>query len=122
MLAAPRDGKLAALIAEALSSLSVDEALTRLGAAGAPAAPVLTVDATYSDAFLEANNYYDSYVDPAFGQALGIAGFARFERTKTEFRRPPPTIGQHSIEVLRDFGVAPARIDALLRSGAVVQG
>ena len=119
---APRDGALASLIAAALRPLSVDDALARLGAAGAPAAPVLTVDATYTDAFLDANHYYDSYVDPAFGQASGIAGFARFERTKTEFRRPPPTLGQDSIDVLRDFGVAGTRIDALLRSGAVVQG
>ena len=104
---APRDGELASLIAEVLRPLSVDDALTRLGAAGAPAAPVLTVDATYTDAFLAENHYYDTYVDPAFGPATGIAGFARFERTKTEFRRPPPTVGQHSIDVLRDFGVVP---------------
>ena len=43
-LAAPRDGELASLIADVLRPLSVDDALTRLGAAGAPAAPVLTVD------------------------------------------------------------------------------
>ena len=90
-LAAPRDGELASLIADVLRPLSVDDALTRLDAAGAPAAPVLTVDATYTDAFLAENHYYDTYVDPAFGPAMGIAGFARFGRTKTEFRRPPPT-------------------------------
>ena len=70
-LAAPREGELASLIADALKPLSVDDALTRLGAAGAPAAPVRTVDATYTDAFLAENHYYDTYVDPAFGPAIG---------------------------------------------------
>jgi crotonobetainyl-CoA:carnitine CoA-transferase CaiB-like acyl-CoA transferase len=105
-----------------LRPLSVDDALTRLSAAGAPAAPVLTVDATYTDAFLAENHYYDTYLDPAFGPAKGIAGFARFGRTDTEFRRPPPTVGQHSVDVLRDFGVSRARIDSLLQTGAVFQG
>jgi crotonobetainyl-CoA:carnitine CoA-transferase CaiB-like acyl-CoA transferase len=120
-LAEPRQGELASLIAGVLRPLSVDDALTRLSAAGAPAAPVLTVNETYTDAFLEENDYYESYVDPAFGPARGIAGFARFGRTKTEFRSAAPTLGQHSIDVLRDFGVSRARIESLLRSGAVVQ-
>ena len=117
----PREGELASLIAGVLRPLTVDDALTRLDAAGAPAAPVCTLDETYTDAFLEENNYYDSYVDPAFGPAKGIAGFARFGRTKTAFQRAAPTLGQHSVDVLREFGVARARIDSLLRSGAVVQ-
>jgi len=120
-LAEPREGVLASLIADVLRPLSVDEVLTRLSEAGAPAAPVLTVDETYADAFLEQNNYYETYVDSAFGPAKGVAGFARFGRTKTKFRRAAPTLGQHSIDVLRDFGVARERVDSLLRSGAVVQ-
>ncbi|MEX1009361.1 MAG: CoA transferase [Acidimicrobiia bacterium] len=120
-LAEPREGGLASLIADALKPLSVDDALMRLSDAGASAAPVVTVDQTYTDAFLEEHNYYDSYVDPTFGPGRGIAGFARFERTKTRFRRAAPTLGQHSIDVLREFGVSQARIDSLLRSGAVVQ-
>jgi crotonobetainyl-CoA:carnitine CoA-transferase CaiB-like acyl-CoA transferase len=120
-LAEPREGELASLIAGVLRPLSVDDALTRLSAAGAPAAPVLTVNEAYTDAFLEENDYYESYVDPAFGPARGIAGFARFGRTKTDFRSAAPTLGQHSIAVLRDFGVSRARIESLLRSGAVVQ-
>jgi crotonobetainyl-CoA:carnitine CoA-transferase CaiB-like acyl-CoA transferase len=120
-LAEPRDGALAILIADALEPLSVDDALMRLGEAGAPAAPVLTVEQTYTDAWLEDHKYYDSHVDPVFGPARGIAGFARFGRTQTKFRRAAPTVGQDSVDVLRDFGVSQARIDSLLRSGAVVQ-
>jgi crotonobetainyl-CoA:carnitine CoA-transferase CaiB-like acyl-CoA transferase len=91
--------------------LSVDEAVTRLYEAGAPAAPVLELDDTYTHAFLEENNFYESYDDPAFGPAKGVAMFARFSRTDTGFRRPAPTIGEHTEEVLRDFGLSRDRLD-----------
>ena len=121
-LAEPREGALSAVIADGLRRLSLDDALTRLTEAGAPAVPVLTLDETYADAFLDENNYYESYTHPAFGPAKGVASFARFHRTETAFRRAAPILGQHSTEVLRDYGLSPERIDALLESGAVVQG
>jgi alpha-methylacyl-CoA racemase len=44
----------------------------------------------------------------------------RFSRTPGEIVRPPAHPGQHTREVLADFGVASDRIDALVDSGAVV--
>jgi crotonobetainyl-CoA:carnitine CoA-transferase CaiB-like acyl-CoA transferase len=116
------DGTLATSISAALRQQRRDDALSKLHDAGAPAAPVLTVDETYTDGFLEANGYYESYVDPTFGAALGVAMCARFERTNTGFERPAPTVGQHTDEVLRDFGLSPSRIDALVESGASWRG
>jgi crotonobetainyl-CoA:carnitine CoA-transferase CaiB-like acyl-CoA transferase len=111
-----REDALASVIADALRPLSRDDALTRLVEAGAPASPVLTLDETYADAFLEENNYYDSYVDPAFGPATGVSSFARFGRTNTRFQRAAPILGQHNTEVLRDYGISQERIDVLLQS------
>ena len=107
---------LASVIAAALKPLSLDDALTRLGEAGAPAAPIVPLDETYANAFLGENNFYDSYVDPAFGPARGVSGFARFGRTHTSFERPPPTLGQHNTDVLREYGISQERVDALLQS------
>jgi len=61
-------------------------------------------------------------MDPTFGAALGVAMCARFERTNAGFERPAPTVGQHTDEVLRDFGLSPSRIDALVESGASWRG
>jgi crotonobetainyl-CoA:carnitine CoA-transferase CaiB-like acyl-CoA transferase len=118
-LAEGHNGVLASRIAEVVKPLSVERALMRLRDAGAPAAPVLTVDDTYADAFLQENGYYESYLHPAFGSAKGVACAARFARTKTAFRRAAPMPGEHSVEVLRDFGLPRARIDALFDSGGV---
>jgi alpha-methylacyl-CoA racemase len=44
----------------------------------------------------------------------------RFGRTKPEISRPPAFTGQHTDEVLRDFGFSNDRIASLRESKAVV--
>ncbi|MDP9465444.1 MAG: CoA transferase, partial [Actinomycetota bacterium] len=46
----------------------------------------------------------------------------RFSRTTAEIAMPPAHPGQHSAEILRDWGFDAARIDALIASRAVVAG
>lgn len=46
----------------------------------------------------------------------------RFSRTSAEIAMPPAHPGQHSTEILRDWGFDAARIDALIASRAVVAG
>lgn len=120
-LAAPRDGPLATAIAEAFRPLARADALARLDAADVPAAPMRTGPETYADPFLAENHYLDTYEHPK-GMVTGAAGYARFVRTPAHFAHPAPLLAQHSVEVLRDYGVAEDRIAALLETGAVVQG
>jgi alpha-methylacyl-CoA racemase len=62
------------------------------------------------------------------GTFVDIAGTAqpapapRFSRTPAEIAFPPAHPGQHSTEILRDWGFDAARIDALIASRAVVAG
>jgi alpha-methylacyl-CoA racemase len=46
---------------------------------------------------------------------------AKFSRTSVHADRVAPLLGQHSVEVLREAGIADARIDSLIASGVVVQ-
>ncbi|HWA60685.1 MAG TPA: CoA transferase, partial [Caulobacteraceae bacterium] len=96
------------------------EALSKLDAAGVPAAPALTAPETYADAFLAENHYLETYPHPR-GQVMGASGYARFGRTPAGFPHPAPLLAQHSLEVLRDYGIAEDRIAALVDSGAVIQ-
>jgi crotonobetainyl-CoA:carnitine CoA-transferase CaiB-like acyl-CoA transferase len=52
----------------------------------------------------------------------GAMGYARFGRTPAHFSHPAPLLAEHSVEVLRDYGVTEDRIAALLETGAAVQG
>jgi alpha-methylacyl-CoA racemase len=79
-------------------------------------APVLTMD----DAARHPHNVER-------GTFIEVAGVTqprpapRFSRTDGAVARPPARAGEHSTEVLRDWGVDRARIDSLLASGAVKQ-
>ncbi len=45
----------------------------------------------------------------------------RFSRTAATIDRPPAHDGQHTVEVLRDWGITSARVDELVTAGAVKQ-
>jgi alpha-methylacyl-CoA racemase len=43
----------------------------------------------------------------------------RFSRTKPEIQGPPPAAGQHTEEVLRDWGIAASNIEKMKSTGAI---
>ena len=45
----------------------------------------------------------------------------RFSRTEATIDRPPAHDGQHTIEVLHEWGISNDRIEELVESGAVKQ-
>ncbi len=55
------------------------------------------------------------------GEVWQPAPAPRFSRTAGEIQRPPAAIGQHSTEILQQFGFDSQAIDSLLESGAVKQ-
>lgn len=61
----------------------------------------------------------------AFVEIAGVSQPApapRFSRTPGEVSGPPCFVGEHSREILRDWGFGPSEIAALEQSGAMVQG
>ena len=72
----------------------------------APAHPHMRARGVFSD--------YDGVVHPTPAP--------RFDRTPSSLRRPAPAAGQQSSEVLAEWGVAADAIDAMRKSGAMVQG
>jgi hypothetical protein len=56
---------------------------------------------------------------PLGGEAPGIASPMRLSKTPVSYRRPPPMLGEHTREVLRELGLDQAAIDALTQSGTI---
>jgi alpha-methylacyl-CoA racemase len=79
-------------------------------------APVLRLD----DAARHPHNVARSTFVDAFG-ATQPAPAPRFSRTPPELSRPPAHDGQHTREVLLEWGIPLDRVDALVSSGAVRQ-
>jgi crotonobetainyl-CoA:carnitine CoA-transferase CaiB-like acyl-CoA transferase len=51
-----------------------------------------------------------------------MPGFAAGDRdAQSRVRYGPPALGEHSCQILAEFGLSQAEIDALLACGAVIQ-
>jgi alpha-methylacyl-CoA racemase len=80
-------------------------------------APVLTM----TDAAQHPHNVErGTFVDVA--GTMQPAPAPRFSRTGAEIVMPPAHPGQHTVEILRDWGFDAARIETLIASRAVVAG
>jgi crotonobetainyl-CoA:carnitine CoA-transferase CaiB-like acyl-CoA transferase len=121
-LLAPRDGEVAERLEAALAERTRAAALDALLGAGVPAAPVLRGLETLEDAWLGENRFHQRWAHPRLGPVVSARGFAEFARTPGGFTRPAPDLGEHTVEVLTEWGVAPARVAALLASGAIFEG
>lgn len=60
-----------------------------------------------------------SYEHPTAGHVKVVAPAVKMSETPATIRAPAPLVGQHSREILAEFGYSAAEIDALIESGAV---
>ncbi len=81
--------------------------------------PVSTVADIATDPQLEARGFWHEAPGPDGGTQRHCGGFAILDGARLRVRRPVPRPGQHSREVLSEFGFDPAEIDELLAAGAV---
>jgi crotonobetainyl-CoA:carnitine CoA-transferase CaiB-like acyl-CoA transferase len=88
------------LISEALSHDKADAWLAKLKAVGIPCGKINSVAEALEDAQTAARNMIETIEHPTVG-ALKMLGIPfKFSDTACSVRRPPPTLGQHSEEIL----------------------
>jgi crotonobetainyl-CoA:carnitine CoA-transferase CaiB-like acyl-CoA transferase len=73
----------------------------------------------WSDDWLLENRFTECWNQPRLGSIESPRSYGDFSATPGHFIRPGPEIGEHSISVLEDWGIARSRIAELLVSGAV---
>ncbi len=120
-LAEPPDGLLATAIAETLKSMPRDEAVERLLAREVPAAPAMRPAELFEDPWALANGHIWHFEHPQFGSMSAVRGFAEFSRTPGGWRRRAPLLGEHTVEVLGEWGLGAARARELGAGGVMSQ-
>jgi crotonobetainyl-CoA:carnitine CoA-transferase CaiB-like acyl-CoA transferase len=81
---------------------------------GLPAGPILTLDQVFGDPHVSQTGLVEEIEHPRLGRLRVIANPIRMAALAgRSVRTPPPALGEHSRQVLRDFGLDEPRIDAL---------
>lgn len=96
------------------------EWLDKLEQAGIPCGPVNTIDRVFADPQTAARDMLIETAHPTIGR-LKLAGSPlKLASIDQPPRRPPPLLGEHTDEVLRDeLALSPAEIHRLRASGAI---
>ena len=95
--------------------------LSRLEADGVPCAPVLNRQEMRHHPQVVANGIIVETEHAAAGTLRQARPPAHFSHTDFEFRHDAPTYGEHTADVLKEFGLDDDRIQALIKSAAVMQ-
>ncbi len=110
------------VVAEILSTKTTAEALALLERCDIPCAPMNSIDDLIDDPHLAAVGFFETKTHPTEGQIRYLGIPSRWNGNGLEIGRHAPRLGEHSVEVLKDAGLAAAEIETLLRSGATIDG
>ncbi|NDV85440.1 CoA transferase [Aurantimonas aggregata] len=110
---------LAEILDDHFSTRTSAEWLAQLEAAGVPAGPVLDVGEMHRDPQTLHREMVVETTHPKAGPVKAIGLPIKFSGTPGGVTRPAPLLGQHSREVLAEYGWDDDAVDGFLASGAV---
>lgn len=108
------------LLTERLVTRTTTEWMEAFDAVGLPTGPVLNIADALAHEQTIARGMTVETQHPAAGTVKGIGLPIRFADSDTASGRPPPMLGQHTNEVLRDLGYTETEILDLQRQNAVI--
>ena len=100
----------------------VAEWIEEFGAAGVPASAVQLPEELADDPQVVAEGMITDLEHSVTGPQRVAGPIVTMSRTPTEARLPAPALGEHTREVLTEFGFARAEVEALEAAGVIQQG
>jgi len=111
---------LEAAVQEKVSKLTCATLTERLLARGVPVGPVNSIGQVFTDPFVEARKTVQHFVREDGVRVPTVAYPAKLSETPADYRLQPPRLGEHTVEVLRQWlALAPDEEKALLGADAI---
>lgn len=94
-----------------------DQWIEELEAAGIPCSPLHTLGELSDHPHTSQSGMVFTYQHPVLGETKGVSQPLKFDGHRAELRNAPPSLGEHTREILEEIGYSPERIDLLMRDG-----
>jgi crotonobetainyl-CoA:carnitine CoA-transferase CaiB-like acyl-CoA transferase len=104
---------------EIVAKRSKAEWIAILDEAGVPVGPVHTIGEALTHPQTLARGMVVDLVHPQAGATKALGCPIHFSKTPTRIDRPAPTLGEHSRELLREYGYSDAEIDGFVAAGVI---
>jgi crotonobetainyl-CoA:carnitine CoA-transferase CaiB-like acyl-CoA transferase len=105
------------LIYEAMATKTTEQWLKLLEEADVPATPLHTLESIYEDRHLQAIDYFKIEDHPSEGRIRSMSIAEKWSKTQPDVTKHAPQLGEHSVEILKEAGVAEDQIKRMLESG-----
>jgi crotonobetainyl-CoA:carnitine CoA-transferase CaiB-like acyl-CoA transferase len=110
------------IVQEILRTRTRDDWLELMNAIGVPCAPINSLQEALDHPQTAARGMVMQYDHPVLGPMKTIAQPILFNNEPRNVGSPPPMLGQHTREVLRELACADWEIDDLAQSGVILDG
>jgi len=107
------------MVAQAMRERTSAEWQVLLEESRIPFGPINDLADVFSDPQVAARGMVITYDFPGMGEVPGLNLPFQYSDTPARFRRPPPRLGEHTVEVLREIGYGEQRIRRLIASGVI---
>ncbi len=107
------------LLEQAFAGRDRADWLARLGKAGVPAGPINTIPEALAEPQVRHREMVRVYEHPTAGSVPQVMSPFRFSGRAANHERPPPVLGQHTEEVLAEFGIGSQDVAQLRERGIV---
>jgi formyl-CoA transferase len=107
------------ILEEIFKTRTTDEWIEALTAAELPCGPINTLDRVFRHPQVLHRRMVEEIDHPTAGRIKLVGIPYKFSATPLAIRRHPPTLGEHTEEVLRELGYSEAEVAALRAEGAI---
>lgn len=107
------------MLAALMKTRTRSDWLASLEAAKVPSGPINDLADVFADPHVQAREMTVQMPHPLADAVRLVASPMKFSATPVQYRRPPPLLGEHTAEVLAEFGVDAAGLAALRRAQVI---